>query len=120
MEDRLGIPNSGSAEGGVVAGLGDGVKKLLNRLPVGFLPGLVVGDNRGPENAAALASPSMADVINVELVLSWVFLVPLDYRWSSPFCPVVDGLWSSDAEERLVARVLGDAVSGPALKTSGG
>ncbi len=88
MEDRLGVLNVWAAEGRAVTALGDGLQELGGRLAIGLLPGLVVGDDVGPKDAAALASPSMSEVIDVELVLSLVFLVPLGYEGSSPVCPV--------------------------------
>ena len=89
MEDRLGVFSGWAAEDRAVAVLGNGLQEYGGRLAEGLPPGLVVGDDVGPKDTAALASPSMADVINVELVLSLVFFVPLGYVGSSPFRPVV-------------------------------
>ena len=97
VEERLGVFNRRAAQGRVVAGLGDDVQELGGRLAVGLLPGLVVGDDVVPKNTAALTSPTVADIVNVELVLSWVGFVPLGYLGFRPVSPVVDRLWGSDA-----------------------
>ena len=119
VEDRLGVLNGWAAEGRAIAALGNGLQELGGRLAKGLLPGLVVGNDVGPKDTAALASPSMSEIINVELVLALVVLVPLGYNRSSPFGPVVDGLWGSCADYRFVSWIAGDAVGGPALVAAG-
>ena len=115
MEDRLGVLNGWVAERRAIAALGNGLQELGGQLAKGLLPGLVVGNDVGPKDTAALASPSMSEIINVELVLALVVLVPLGYDRSSPVGPVVDGLWGSFADYRFVAGVLRNAVGWPAL-----
>ena len=119
VEERLGIFNRRAAQGRVVAGLGDDVKELSGRLTVGLFPGLVVGDDVSPKYSASLASPSMTNVVNVELVLSLVLSVPLGYERFSPVGPVFDGLWGSLAGYRFASGVSGNAVGGPALVAAG-
>ena len=115
----MGVLDGGAAQGRGVAGLGHGIQKLGGRLSVGLLSGLVVGDHVGPEEPAAFASPSMTNVVNVELVLSLVLSVPLRYVGFSPVGPVFDGLWGSFADFGFLSGVAGNAVGGPALLAAG-
>ena len=115
----MGVFDGGTAQGRGVAGLGHGIQKLGGRLSVGLLSGLVVGDHVGPEEPAAFASPSMTNVVNVELVLVLVISVPLGYERFSPVGPVFDGLWGSLAGYRFASGVSGNAVGGPALVAAG-
>ena len=60
VEERLGVLDCGAAEGSCSAALVNGLQELGGQLAVGLFPGLIIGDDVGPEDAAALASLSMS------------------------------------------------------------